>query len=185
MASCRLDDKLVVKQLMRSPTKRTVSVASSNSIALYALQIGSAHEPVHTTSSLHCHQMLCTACHNTSTLSPSVTLNRCCYCCCAVTLYERYRIWEQLHSGQSEGTVEDAKAGGWSLLPIIVKANDDLRQEEAVSQMIRQFDRILRDADAGVWLKPYEVCAVIRYIYCERTFAVVCVHCVDVYCHDM
>jgi hypothetical protein len=95
-----------------------------------------------------------------------------------------YRIWEQLHAGQSEGTVEDAKAGGWSLLPIIVKANDDLRQEEAVSQMIRQFDRILRDADAGVWLKPYEVCAIMMLaVYTvSKRFAVplaqMCVYCV-------
>jgi hypothetical protein len=70
-------------------------------------------------------------------------------------------------------------------LPIIVKANDDLRQEEAVSQMIRQFDRILRDTDAGVWLKPYEVCAVMMlfcYIHCELVSSVVLyVHCVGVY----
>ena len=46
---------------------------------------------------------------------------------------------------------------GWSLLPVIVKSHDDLRQEEAVSQMLRQFDKIFREGDAGVWLRPYEV----------------------------
>ncbi|CAM9118050.1 unnamed protein product [Phaeothamnion confervicola] len=52
----------------------------------------------------------------------------------------------------------DSKAG-WRLFPIIVKANDDLRQEQFVSQLIRQFDRIFRDAELDVWLRPYEILA--------------------------
>jgi hypothetical protein len=47
----------------------------------------------------------------------------------------------------------------WGLLPIIVKANDDLRQEQAVSQLIQLFDRIFVDARVGVWLRPYAILA--------------------------
>lgn len=40
-------------------------------------------------------------------------------------------------------------------MPIIVKSNDDLRQEQFASQLIRQFDRIFRAANKALWLRPY------------------------------
>lgn len=46
---------------------------------------------------------------------------------------------------------------GWRLLPIIVKSNDDLRQEQFASQLLRQVATILRDARVPVWMRPYDI----------------------------
>ena len=48
---------------------------------------------------------------------------------------------------------------GWKLIPIIVKSEDDLRQEQFALQLIRQFDRIFSDRGLGLFLQPYEVLA--------------------------
>mmetsp|Transcript_17408 Transcript_17408/g.22768 ORF Transcript_17408/g.22768 Transcript_17408/m.22768 type:complete len:838 (-) Transcript_17408:1408-3921(-) len=48
---------------------------------------------------------------------------------------------------------------GWHLVPVIVKADDDLRQEQFALQLITQFDRIFRDAKLGLWLRPYDILA--------------------------
>ncbi|KAF0690437.1 Aste57867_18169 [Aphanomyces stellatus] len=47
----------------------------------------------------------------------------------------------------------------WRLLPVIVKSNDDLRQEQFASQMIRQFATVFTDAKLPVFLRPYDVIA--------------------------
>jgi hypothetical protein len=49
---------------------------------------------------------------------------------------------------------------GWRLMPVIVKANDDLRQEQFVSQLLAQFAAIFRLAQVPVWLKAYDILAV-------------------------
>jgi phosphatidylinositol kinase/protein kinase (PI-3 family) len=49
---------------------------------------------------------------------------------------------------------------GWRLMPVIVKANDDLRQEQFVSQLLFQFDSIFKAAGLPVWLRPYDILAV-------------------------
>eukprot|EP01029_Cantina_marsupialis_P012364 TRINITY_DN2727_c0_g3_i1.p1 TRINITY_DN2727_c0_g3~~TRINITY_DN2727_c0_g3_i1.p1 ORF type:complete len:708 (+),score=200.75 TRINITY_DN2727_c0_g3_i1:306-2126(+) len=48
---------------------------------------------------------------------------------------------------------------GWRLMPVIVKANDDLRQEQLVFQMIGMFDRAFKEGGVNGWLKPYEIIA--------------------------
>jgi hypothetical protein len=48
---------------------------------------------------------------------------------------------------------------GWRLMPVIVKADDDLRQEQFVSQLLFQFNHIWRDARVPVWLRPYDILA--------------------------
>ena len=48
---------------------------------------------------------------------------------------------------------------GWRLMPVIVKANDDLRQEQFVSQLLKQFASIFRRADVPVWIRPYDILA--------------------------
>jgi phosphatidylinositol 4-kinase B len=48
---------------------------------------------------------------------------------------------------------------GWRLIPIIVKADDDLRQEQFVSQLLAESAHILRQARVPVWLRPYEILA--------------------------
>ncbi|KAL7454123.1 hypothetical protein ACHAWC_009304, partial [Mediolabrus comicus] len=48
---------------------------------------------------------------------------------------------------------------GWRLLPILVKSNDDLRQEQLMSQLIQRMALILAKANVPVWLYPYEIVA--------------------------
>lgn len=45
------------------------------------------------------------------------------------------------------------------MVPIIVKSDDDLRQEQFALQLIRQFQRIFRDRGLSLFLRPYEVLA--------------------------
>jgi phosphatidylinositol kinase/protein kinase (PI-3 family) len=45
-------------------------------------------------------------------------------------------------------------------MPIIVKSNDDLRQEQFVSQLLFQFDSIFKAARLPVWLRPYDILAI-------------------------
>jgi phosphatidylinositol 4-kinase len=48
---------------------------------------------------------------------------------------------------------------GWRLLPVLVKANDDLRQEQLASQLIYRMAAILAREKVPVWLCPYEIIA--------------------------
>ena len=47
----------------------------------------------------------------------------------------------------------------WQLLKVIVKTNDDLRQEAFAMQLISSMDQIFRQAKCSLWLKPYEIIA--------------------------
>ena len=49
---------------------------------------------------------------------------------------------------------------GWKLVPVFVKSNDDLRQEQLASQLIKQMAIILSDAKIPVWLYPYDIIAI-------------------------
>ncbi len=51
---------------------------------------------------------------------------------------------------------------GWRLVPVIVKSNDDLRQEQFVSVLLKQFELIWRDADVPVWVRHYDILATAR-----------------------
>lgn len=48
---------------------------------------------------------------------------------------------------------------GWRLVPVIVKANDDLRQEQFTSQLLRAFARIFKARQIPAWLRPYDILA--------------------------
>jgi len=47
----------------------------------------------------------------------------------------------------------------WRLLPILIKSNDDLRQEQLAAQLIHCMASILAQAKVPVWLYPYEIVA--------------------------
>eukprot|EP00762_Andalucia_godoyi_P007279 ANDGO_08058.mRNA.1 Phosphatidylinositol 4-kinase beta 1 len=49
---------------------------------------------------------------------------------------------------------------GWDMLSVIVKAGDDIRQEELAQQLISQFALIFASAKLPLWLKPYKVLAI-------------------------
>jgi phosphatidylinositol 4-kinase len=48
---------------------------------------------------------------------------------------------------------------GWRLVPMIVKSNDDLRQEQFVASLLRQFALIWKEAGVPVWVRPYDILA--------------------------
>eukprot|EP01119_Soliformovum_irregulare_P023722 TRINITY_DN8347_c0_g1_i4.p1 TRINITY_DN8347_c0_g1~~TRINITY_DN8347_c0_g1_i4.p1 ORF type:complete len:618 (-),score=165.13 TRINITY_DN8347_c0_g1_i4:71-1924(-) len=47
----------------------------------------------------------------------------------------------------------------WDLLGLIVKAGDDLRQEQLAMQLIKTFHQIFVDEELPLWLRPYNVLA--------------------------
>lgn len=47
----------------------------------------------------------------------------------------------------------------WKLMRIIVKSNDDMRQEQFAMQLISQFDQIFKQKKLDLWMKPYEILA--------------------------
>ena len=47
----------------------------------------------------------------------------------------------------------------WRLFPILIKSNDDLRQEQLASQLIYRMASILAHEKVPVWLCPYEIVA--------------------------
>ncbi|CCI40885.1 unnamed protein product [Albugo candida] len=49
---------------------------------------------------------------------------------------------------------------GWRLLPVIIKSNDDLRQEQFAAQLMKQFHRVFEEAKLPVFMRPYDVIAI-------------------------
>ena len=45
----------------------------------------------------------------------------------------------------------------WRLFRIIVKSNDDVRQEQFAMQLITTFDQIFKSKKLDLWMKPYEI----------------------------
>jgi phosphatidylinositol 4-kinase len=54
---------------------------------------------------------------------------------------------------------EYSKLQNWHLLPILIKSNDDLRQEQLAAQLIHCMASILARGKVPVWLYPYEIVA--------------------------
>ena len=61
---------------------------------------------------------------------------------------------ERIRAGSAYGSHP-----GWRLLPVLVKANDDLRQEQLASQLIYRMACILAREKVPVWLCNYEIIA--------------------------
>jgi phosphatidylinositol 4-kinase len=74
----------------------------------------------------------------------------------SVVFKERWRHKEErIRRDSPVGHLE-----GWRLVPVIVKSNDDLRQEQCASQLIALMHRILHASDkCGSGLRPYEIIA--------------------------
>lgn len=49
---------------------------------------------------------------------------------------------------------------GWRLLPVIVKSDDDLRQEQLALQLIHQFAKVFEEFQVPVFIRPYDVIAI-------------------------
>ncbi|TDH67331.1 hypothetical protein CCR75_003133 [Bremia lactucae] len=52
------------------------------------------------------------------------------------------------------------KLPGWRLLPVIVKSDDDLRQEQLALQLIHQFAKVFEESKVPVFIRPYDVIAI-------------------------
>jgi phosphatidylinositol kinase/protein kinase (PI-3 family) len=48
---------------------------------------------------------------------------------------------------------------GWRLIPVIIKSNDDLRQEQICAQLISLMNDILIEDGVNIFLRPYEIIA--------------------------
>ncbi|TYZ64661.1 hypothetical protein PybrP1_002507 [[Pythium] brassicae (nom. inval.)] len=59
-----------------------------------------------------------------------------------------------------QATSEFGALPGWRLLPVIVKSNDDLRQEQLAAQLIKQFAKVFEEGKLPVFLRPYDVIAI-------------------------
>lgn len=90
------------------------------------------------------------ACHPSSTLSPAAAAVQ-----PPVIFKERWKEKEARLRGRSE----IGHLPGWRLVPVIVKANDDLRQEQFASQLLGQIAHVLRQAEVPVWIRPYGIIA--------------------------
>ena len=73
-----------------------------------------------------------------------------------------YKIFLETSKEQEARIKKNSPFSGlktWKLLRVIVKTNDDLRQEAFAMQLISQCDQIFRKAKLPLWLKPYEIIA--------------------------
>ncbi|KAG9399110.1 Phosphatidylinositol 4-kinase beta [Aphanomyces cochlioides] len=61
---------------------------------------------------------------------------------------------DRLRSQSAHGSLP-----GWRLVPVIIKSNDDLRQEQLAAQLIAQCHKIFQEAQLPLKLRPYAVIA--------------------------
>ncbi|CAK4382230.1 unnamed protein product [Aphanomyces euteiches] len=61
---------------------------------------------------------------------------------------------DRLRSQSAHGSLP-----GWRLVPVIIKSNDDLRQEQLAAQLIAQCHKIFQEAQLPLKLRPYAVLA--------------------------
>lgn len=66
---------------------------------------------------------------------------------------EKWRALENKHLSISE--FKQYKS--YKLRTMIVKANDDLRQEVLAMQLLKRMHKIFNDAKIGIYLRPYEI----------------------------
>ena len=75
---------------------------------------------------------------------------------------ERSTIFGEISKEQDERIRKASPYGHlktWRLIKIIVKSNDDVRQEQFAMQLISQMDQIFKLKKLPLWLKPYEILA--------------------------
>lgn len=75
---------------------------------------------------------------------------------------EENKVFNETSQEQEVRIRKQSPYGGlvtWKLLRIIVKSNDDVRQEQFAMQIISQFEQIFKARKLDLWLKPYEILA--------------------------
>ena len=75
---------------------------------------------------------------------------------------KRKNVFPETSKEQEERIRRNSPYGSlltWKLFRVIVKSNDDVRQEQFAIQLISQFDQIFKKKKLDLWLKPYEILA--------------------------
>jgi len=88
----------------------------------------------------------------------------------AVKLFEDSAFWVRFAFGERwaekksriAATSPHGAKEGWDLSGLIVKSNDDLRQEAFVMQLIELCEEAFENAGLELWLKPYRILATSR-----------------------
>lgn len=71
-------------------------------------------------------------------------------------------IFLETSKEQDERVRKNSPFGGlktWRLIKLIVKSNDDVRQEQFAMQLISQMDQIFKIKKLNLWLRTYEILA--------------------------
>ena len=71
-------------------------------------------------------------------------------------------IFIETSKEQDERVRKNSPFGGlktWRLIKLIVKSNDDVRQEQFAMQLISQMDQIFKMKKLNLWLRTYEILA--------------------------
>jgi hypothetical protein len=73
--------------------------------------------------------------------------------------WERFAFGERWAEKQARIAATSAEAAqpGWDLMGVIIKSNDDLRQEAFVMQLIELCREAFQDAGLELWLHPYRI----------------------------
>ena len=68
-------------------------------------------------------------------------------------------VWVQKRNRLREKTTFTEAVGGgmWDLQAVIVKSNDDVRQEVFVMELISFYEEVFKQAGLAIWLRPYKI----------------------------
>ncbi|CAK94886.1 unnamed protein product (macronuclear) [Paramecium tetraurelia] len=71
-----------------------------------------------------------------------------------------FQLWEQSWEEKIQNYKKESRYQNFpsfKIRPIIIKGGDDLRQEMFAIQMMKQFNRIFKESDLKLYLRPYQI----------------------------
>ncbi|CAD8205941.1 unnamed protein product [Paramecium octaurelia] len=71
-----------------------------------------------------------------------------------------FQLWEQTWEEKIQSYKKESRYQNFpsfKIRPIIIKGGDDLRQEMFAIQMMKQFNRIFKESDLKLYLRPYQI----------------------------
>ncbi|CAD8089319.1 unnamed protein product [Paramecium sonneborni] len=72
----------------------------------------------------------------------------------------KHSLWEQSWEERIQNYKKDSRYyhfPSYKIRPIIIKGGDDLRQEMFAIQMMKQFNKIFKEAEVNLYLRPYQI----------------------------
>ncbi|CAD8148734.1 unnamed protein product [Paramecium octaurelia] len=73
---------------------------------------------------------------------------------------KKHSVWEQSWDERIENYKKDSRYShfpSYRIRPIIIKGGDDLRQEMFAIQIMKQFNKIFKEAEVNLYLRPYQI----------------------------